>query len=228
MKKNKTVGVAKILCAVLVLGTTGITAYAGNTALSVTAAASTTTQLPEDTSVSNNLSAAVDSQETDGDDVEDTAKQAELAAQAKITEAEAISAAQTANPGYTFTMKELENENGTICYKLKGTDTNGAKIKCYVNAMDGSVDTRASEQENDSEDAAKQAELAAQVKITEAEAISAAQTAVPGWTFGKSELDSENGTVIYELKGTDASGNKQTIHVNAMDGSIVQETGEND
>ena len=211
MKKNKTAAVTKILCAILVLGATGITAYAENTT-------------PPSSAVS---SAPAPSQAAEND-TEDDAKQAELAAQAKITEADAVAAAQAANPGYTFTVKELENKNGTIFYSLKGTDANGTNIKCHVNAMDGSVNTKADDQENDAEDAAKQAELAAQAKITEADAVAAAQAAAPGWNFSKSELDSENGTILYELKGTDANGQKQKIHVNAMDGSIVQETAEND
>ena len=70
----------------------------------------------------------------------------------------------------------------------------------------------------DAEDQAQQAAQAAQAKITKAEAIAAAQAANPGWNFSKSELDSENGTILYELKGTDVNGQKQNIHVNAMDG----------
>lgn len=199
MRKSKTAGSAKLVCTLLVLGTTGITAYAANTAPPDPVAESAPAQ-----------------------------PQADLAAQAKLSEAEAISAAQAANPGYTFTVKELEDEHGTVLYELKGADANGASLKCYINAMDGSVDTREYEQEDDSEDAAKQAELAAQATITEAEAISAAQAAVPGWDFSKSELDSENGTIVYELKGTDANGKKQKILVNAMDGSMIQETDEED
>lgn len=199
MRKSKTAGSAKLVCALLVLGTTGITAYAANTAPPDPVAESAPAQ-----------------------------PQADLAAQAKLSEAEAISAAQIANPGYTFTVKELEDEHGTVLYELKGADANGASVKCYINAMDGSVETRECEQEDDSEDAAKQAELAAQATITEAEAISAAQAAVPGWDFSKSELDSENGTIVYELKGTDANGKKQKILVNAMDGSMIQETDEED
>ena len=75
---------------------------------------------------------------------------------------------------------------------------------------------------------AQQAAQAAQAKITKAEAIAAAQAANPGWNFSKSELDSENGTILYELKGTDVNGQKQNIHVNAMDGTIVQETADHE
>ena len=81
------------------------------------------------------------------------------------------------------------------------------------------VQQAAGEQENESNEKADQAALAAQA---------AAAAANPGWTFVKSELDSKNGVIVYELKGTDAGGQKQKVTVNAIDGSIIQETEEND
>ena len=122
MKKNKTAAVTKILCAILVLGATGITAYAENTT-------------PPSSAVS---SAPAPSQAAEND-TEDDAKQAELAAQAKITEADAVAAAQAAAPGWNVSKSELDSENGTILYELKGTDANGQKQKIHVNAMDGSI-----------------------------------------------------------------------------------------
>lgn len=86
------------------------------------------------------------------------------------------------------------------------------------------VQQAAGEQENESNEKADQAALAAQAKISEA----AAAAANPGWSFVKSELDSKNGVIVYELKGTDAGGQKQEVTVNAIDGSIIQETEEND
>ena len=87
------------------------------------------------------------------------------------------------------------------------------------------VQQAAGEQENESNEKADQAALAAQAQISEADAAAAAN---PGWTFVKSELDSKNGVIVYELKGTDAGGQKQEVTVNAIDGSIIQETEEND
>lgn len=89
------------------------------------------------------------------------------------------------------------------------------------------VQQAAGEQENESNEKADQAALAAQAQISEADAVAAA-AANPGWTFVKSELDSKNGVIVYELKGTDAGGQKQEVTVNAIDGSIIQETEEND
>lgn len=90
------------------------------------------------------------------------------------------------------------------------------------------VQQAAGEQENESNEKADQAALAAQAQISEADAAAAAAVANPGWSFVKSELDSKNGVIVYELKGTDAGGQKQEVTVNAIDGSIIQETEEND
>ncbi|MDD2992147.1 MAG: PepSY domain-containing protein [Pygmaiobacter sp.] len=78
-------------------------------------------------------------QETQQEDAADAQAQADLAAQAAITEAEAIAAAENANPGFTFTVEELDSENGTVAYNLKGTDASGAGVEVKVNATDGTV-----------------------------------------------------------------------------------------
>ena len=137
MRKNKTA--TKLLCAILALGTTGITAYAANTA----SASSTVLSSPMQTQTGEKTGGSSDSsaktQGTDVEDAEDQAQQAAQAAQAKITKAEAIAAAQAANPGWNFSKSELDSENGTILYELKGTDVNGQKQNIHVNAMDGTI-----------------------------------------------------------------------------------------
>lgn len=134
MRKNKTA--TKLLCAILALGATGITAYAANTA----SASSTVLSSPMQTQTGEKTGGSSDSSaKTQGTDVEDAEDQAQQAAQAKITKAEAIAAAQAANPGWNFSKSELDSENGTILYELKGTDVNGQKQNIHVNAMDGTI-----------------------------------------------------------------------------------------
>ena len=71
-------------------------------------------------------------------------------------------------------------------------------------------------------DAAQQAQLAAQAKITEAEAIAAAQAAYPGSTVTVKELDGENGSVFYELKVQPADGSKAfEAAVDALTGELL-------
>ena len=146
----------------------------------------------------------------DQENEDDAAQQAQLAAQAKITEAEAIAAAQAAYPGSTVTVKGLDGEDGSVFYELKVQPADGSKaVKVSVDAVSGTLSTHAEESgETDENDAAQQAKLAAQAKVTEAEAIAAVQAANPGSTVTVKELDGEDGKVIYDLKVQPADGSK--------------------
>lgn len=145
MKKNKTA--TKLLCAFLALGATGITAYATNTAPAPSAALQAPAQAQAKETANGSPDSTVNAQGTGDEDTEDAAKQAELAAQAKITEADAVAAAQAANPGWNFAKSELDSENGTVLYELKGTDANGQKQNVYVNAADGTITQEPSDSE---------------------------------------------------------------------------------
>ncbi len=86
-------------------------------------------------------------------------------------------------------------------------------------ASSGGEQAQAGKQEHD---AAQQAQLAAQAKITEAEAIAAAQAAYPGSTVTVKELDGENGTVLYALKVQLADGSKAfEAAVDAVTGELL-------
>ncbi|GEM_PF-3034486 len=73
-----------------------------------------------------------------GDVGNEAAEDAALIGTAKISELDAIAAAEKASVGYTFVSNGLENENGTIVYGLTGTK-NGKEIEVKVNAADGSI-----------------------------------------------------------------------------------------
>ena len=76
----------------------------------------------------------------DQENEDDAAQQAQLAAQAKITEAEAIAAAQAANPGSTVTVKELDGEDGKVIYDLKLQPADGSKaFEAAVDAVTGEL-----------------------------------------------------------------------------------------
>ena len=86
-------------------------------------------------------------------------------------------------------------------------------------ASSGGEQAQAGKQKHD---AAQQAQLAAQAKITEAEAIAAAQAAYPGSTVTVKELDGENGSVFYELKVQPADGSKAfEAAVDAVTGELL-------
>jgi uncharacterized membrane protein YkoI len=68
---------------------------------------------------------------------------------------------------------------------------------------------------------AETAALASQAKVTEAQANSTALAQFPGATVKKTELDSENGTVIYSVHMTDSAGKKQEAKVDATTGKLL-------
>lgn len=89
-------------------------------------------------------------------------------------------------------------------------------------------DAAENEKENEAQDNAKEtaekAALAAKATVTEQEAIQIAEKANSGYTFTVDELGSNNGVIAYELKGTNAAGNKMEIHVDASSGALIQES----
>ncbi len=97
-----------------------------------------------------------------------------------------------------------------------------------------SVDKQeAAENENKAQDNAREtaekAALAAKATVTEQEAIQIAEKANSGYTFTVDELGNDNGVIAYELKGTNANGKKQEVHVDANSGALLQKSdSEND
>ena len=57
----------------------------------------------------------------------------------KLTQDDAIEAAQQAYPGYTFKYQKTSVVNKTVYYRLQGTPVEGGKITVYVSAEDGAV-----------------------------------------------------------------------------------------
>ena len=106
----------------------------------------------------------------------------------------------------------------------QGTQTpqpSGGNGQGSAPASTGQAQTQTGEQENE-DDAVQQSQLAAQAKITEAEAIAAAQATYPGSTVTVQELDGENGSVIYDLKVQPADGSKAfEAAVDAMTGAML-------
>jgi uncharacterized membrane protein YkoI len=68
---------------------------------------------------------------------------------------------------------------------------------------------------------AESAALAGQAKITEAQAKTTALGQFAGGTVTKTELDSENGKVIYSVHLTDSAGKKQEAKVDATTGTLL-------
>ena len=68
---------------------------------------------------------------------------------------------------------------------------------------------------------AESAALASQAKVTEAQANTTALGQFPGGTVKKTELDNENGKVIYSVHVTDSAGKSQEVKVDATTGKLL-------
>jgi uncharacterized membrane protein YkoI len=75
--------------------------------------------------------------------------------------------------------------------------------------------------QSEANEQAESAALASQAKITEAQANATALGQFPGGTVKKTELDSENGTVVYSVQLTDSAGKKQEAKVDATTGKLL-------
>jgi hypothetical protein len=75
--------------------------------------------------------------------------------------------------------------------------------------------------QHEADEQAESAALASQAKITEAQTNSTALGQFPGGTINKTELDSENGALMYSIHLTDSAGNKQEANVDATTGKLL-------
>ena len=115
----------------------------------------------------------------------------------------------------------VQTNTGTTGQTLQTPHPSSGNGQGSAPAPAGQVQTQTGDQESEN-DAAQQAQLAAQAKITEAEAIAAAQAAYPGSTVTVKELDGEGGKVIYDLKVQPADGSKAfEAAVDAVTGELL-------
>jgi hypothetical protein len=82
--------------------------------------------------------------------------------------------------------------------------------------------TPAAKEQAGANDQAESAALASQAKITVDQATTAALAQFAGGTVKKTELESENGTVVYSLSLTDSAGKQQDVKVDATSGKVLQ------
>lgn len=89
--------------------------------------------------------------------------------------------------------------------------------------LDGSIHSAEIEGQSEAEESSA---LAALATITDAEATEAAVGANPDATVDAVQLGNENGSVVYEVTMTDASGASLEVKVDAGNGAVLaQEAG---
>jgi len=79
-----------------------------------------------------------------------------------------------------------------------------------------------SQGQSEGNDAAESAALASQAKITADQANAAALAQFAGGTVKKTELEDENGTIVYGVKLTDSAGKQHDVKVDATTGKVLQ------
>ncbi len=155
-KSNK-FWLALVLVVVLSLGITGAALAASPDTQAPVASAVKPVSIQVVSSSTKDVVAATEQETTDASETEDVndieepedaeepedsaneaAEDAALVGTAKISESDAIAAAEKAYPGYTFASNGLENENGTTVYGLVGTKS-GKSIEVKIDAATGSI-----------------------------------------------------------------------------------------
>ncbi len=160
------------------------------------------------------------------------AQKTETMQQTKITKEQAQKIALERVKG-TIEDGELETENGILIYSFDIRNEKGTITEIQVDAKTGkivSVEEENAEQEaaekskeqmetNESEEA-DEAALAAQAKITKAEAEKIALNRASG-KVEDGELEMENGKLVYSFDIRNAKGTITEVQVDAKDGKIV-------
>ncbi len=192
-------------------------------------------------SILNGSAFAANSTNNSDEEVSDQQEQKQLEKKASISKQEAISSALKKVAGKA-TETELENEDGLLVYGVKVKDSNGQVQEVKVDAKTGNVikveadDEKENEKgnkeehegykedhENDGEisDKEEQQQLEKEAKITKEDSQTIALEKVKG-KVTHTELEEEDGVIIYSIAITDNQENKQEVKVDAKTGKVLK------
>ena len=91
--------------------------------------------------------------ETEEDEAVEEAEQAVLKAQAKVSHADALMAAEAAYTGSgAFDEMDLDDESGTLVWEVAFVDSDGNEVEVHIDAMIGDVLGEQADVENDDDD----------------------------------------------------------------------------
>jgi len=153
-----------------------------------------------------------------------------------LSEQEAIDIATTEANG-TVQEVELESEDGTPVYEVELVAASGSETEVAIHADDGTVLETESEEENEVEEDDEMEEeneveeddemeeedesvASDTVSLSEQEAIDTA-TAEASGTVTEVELESEDGTPVYEIELVASGGAETEVTVHANDGTVL-------
>ena len=163
-------------------------------------------------------------------EVTDQQEQKQLAKEATITKEEATKAALKEVAGKAA-KTELEDEDGKVVYGVEVTDDQGKKQDVKVDAKTGKVlkveaadeNEKGDKEEKDGEvsDKQEQQQLAKEAKISAKESTTIALKEVKGQVTD-TELEDEDGTVVYGVEITDDQGKKHDVKIDAKTGKVLK------
>ena len=150
-----------------------------------------------------------------------------------LSEQEAVDIA-TAEANGTVGEVELESENGTPVYEVELVTANGGETEVAVHADDGTVlevetedeESEMEDEESEMEDEESEMEdeesiAPGNVSLSEQEAVDIATAEADG-TVDEVELESEDGTPVYEVELVGANSAETEIAVHADDGTVLE------
>ncbi|OAH57761.1 MULTISPECIES: PepSY domain-containing protein [Bacillaceae] len=166
---------------------------------------------------------ASDSTQTE---VSEKVEQKQLEKKTKLTKQESIDIALKEVQGSASDV-ELEDEDGVIIYSVEVTDDQGQKHEVAVDANTGKIlkieaDDEESEKEDGEEnDKEEQKQLEKEATVTKEESIAIALKEVPG-KVKDTELEDEDGVVVYTVDVIDDKGEEREIVVDAKSGKVLK------
>lgn len=125
----------------------------------------------------------------------------------------AVLAAGITGAGFTQVFAATSTDSTTVTQ----VSTNDSTVTPADTTKDTTSDTGTQNGDSSADDAA----LAAKATVTADEAAKTAADANSGYTVIINHLEDENGTVLYEIKMADTTGNKLEVKVDAAAGTIL-------
>ena len=124
-------------------------------------------------------------------------------------------------------LKRITYGSGTLGvlaagYLLGSVSLGGVFAQAQTTTPAQSQTAPAAQERGDANEQSESAALASQAKLTADQAKAAALAQFPGATVTRTELDNENGTVVYSVQLTDSAGKGQDVKVDAASGAVLQ------
>lgn len=177
----------------------------------------------------NGSAFAANSSDTKGEAISEDQEQSQLEKEATVTKKEAIDTALLSVPG-KVNETELEEENGALVYSIKVKGQNEKTQEVKIDAKTGKVlkvesdeGEEGEQEEKDGEvpDQEEQKQLEKEATLTVDESKTLALKEIDG-KVTDTELEDEDGVVVYSVEVTDHNGTKHDVKIDAKSGKVFK------